>query len=272
MESALITIFIMNACQESNGFSLIEVMVALVLSLILLAGFVQVFLSQRQQYQVQSAMAAIQENGRAAITLLSNAIHEAGYLGCLSLSENTVIQSSEAIKKTLVNKQDALVVQHMSSQTNALTEDMKQNNRLLLGLYPRYKKGEQLIISDCVHSELFQIEKVSISKRFNQQWITSTKALKNRYYQFADLGSFMRHTFYIKKTTRRDLAGRPIHAMYVRGVNKRAHELIEGVDSMKLQISNTQPQQVHIDLQMNAPAANNPQHFSTSISTRTHAA
>jgi type IV pilus assembly protein PilW len=65
-----------------GGFSLVEVMVALVAGLALAAGIGQVFLSSKQTYQVQDQLSRLQENGRFAIDLLAHAVRMAGSLGC----------------------------------------------------------------------------------------------------------------------------------------------------------------------------------------------
>ena len=52
-------------CQR--GFTLVELMVALAVSLLLLAGVIQVYLSSKQAYRVQDNVARIQESGRLAM-------------------------------------------------------------------------------------------------------------------------------------------------------------------------------------------------------------
>lgn len=65
-----------------GGFSLVEIMVALVAGLALAAGIGQVFLSSKQTYQVQDQLSRLQENGRFAIDLLAHEARMAGSLGC----------------------------------------------------------------------------------------------------------------------------------------------------------------------------------------------
>lgn len=65
-----------------RGFSLVEIMVALVAGLALAAGIGQIFLSTKQTYQVQDQLSRLQENGRFAIDLLAHAVRMAGSLGC----------------------------------------------------------------------------------------------------------------------------------------------------------------------------------------------
>ena len=64
-----------------RGFSLVELMVSLVITLILLAGIGQIFLSSKKSYTLQDSLARIQESGRYAMDVLSQDLRRAGYWG-----------------------------------------------------------------------------------------------------------------------------------------------------------------------------------------------
>ena len=64
---------------RSRGFTLIEIMVALLLGLVVLGGVAQVFISTRQAVRIQQASSRMQENGRNAIALLARYIRMSGY-------------------------------------------------------------------------------------------------------------------------------------------------------------------------------------------------
>jgi type IV pilus assembly protein PilW len=64
------------------GLSLIELMVALVLGLLLSAGVVTIFISAKQDYQLQDAVSQVQENGRFSLEFLANDIRMAGFSQC----------------------------------------------------------------------------------------------------------------------------------------------------------------------------------------------
>lgn len=76
-----------------RGFSLVELMVALVVSLLLLAGVIQVYLSSKQAYRVQDNIARIQENGRLAIAFVSRYLRLAGYRPYLQISADQTFPS-----------------------------------------------------------------------------------------------------------------------------------------------------------------------------------
>lgn len=67
---------------DQRGITLIEIMVALTLSLILTLGVGQIFQASRQTYRLQEAQGRLQENGRLALEVLAEDIRQAGYMGC----------------------------------------------------------------------------------------------------------------------------------------------------------------------------------------------
>ncbi len=67
---------------RSHGFTIVEMMVALVLGVIVLAGISQVFMKTKRASAFQDELARMQENSRYAIQLLNKEIRNAGYLGC----------------------------------------------------------------------------------------------------------------------------------------------------------------------------------------------
>lgn len=82
----------MNRCANRNlyqyrwstvsGFSLIELMVALGISLFLIAGIGYVYTGSKQTYRVQDQLSRLQENGRLALEYLARDVRMAGYWGC----------------------------------------------------------------------------------------------------------------------------------------------------------------------------------------------
>ena len=68
--------------KHQHGFSLIELMVALVIGLLLLSAVLQLFLSSRQTFRVQQALGQIQQESRFAFDMLSRELRMIGYQGC----------------------------------------------------------------------------------------------------------------------------------------------------------------------------------------------
>ena len=67
---------------RSRGFSMIELMVALVLGLILMAGVISVYTTNKKSYSLNIALGQVQESGRFAFNYLEPPIRMAGFFGC----------------------------------------------------------------------------------------------------------------------------------------------------------------------------------------------
>jgi type IV pilus assembly protein PilW len=63
-----------------HGFTLVEIMVAITLSLILIAGVLQIYLSSKESFRIQSELARLQENQRIAIEFLQRDISKTGFV------------------------------------------------------------------------------------------------------------------------------------------------------------------------------------------------
>lgn len=71
---------------KQNGLSIIEVMVALALSLVITVGLTQIFTSSSQSFRVAEASARTQEVGRLALSVIGREIRNTSYWGCLGES------------------------------------------------------------------------------------------------------------------------------------------------------------------------------------------
>ena len=69
--------------RHSRGFGLIELMIALVLSLIVVLGVVQIFIAAKNTYISQSAAAVMQEDARFVLSKMVQEIRMVGMFGCL---------------------------------------------------------------------------------------------------------------------------------------------------------------------------------------------
>lgn len=62
-----------------QGFTLVEIMVAVTISLLLLAGVMQIFLSSKASYNLQNGISRLHENARFASDIMARSIGIAGY-------------------------------------------------------------------------------------------------------------------------------------------------------------------------------------------------
>jgi type IV pilus assembly protein PilW len=71
----------------SRGLSLVELMIALVISMVLLLGVSMLYLDSRKTDKLAEALARIQETGRLAMDVMANDLRMAGYQGCMKSGE-----------------------------------------------------------------------------------------------------------------------------------------------------------------------------------------
>ncbi|QKT04350.1 PilW family protein [Ectothiorhodospiraceae bacterium 2226] len=83
----------MSCRTRQAGVSLVEILIALTLSLILMAGVLQVLSHTKRTYTLQDALARVQENGRFAIEVLGRDLRMAGYLGCNGRALDQVVNT-----------------------------------------------------------------------------------------------------------------------------------------------------------------------------------
>jgi type IV pilus assembly protein PilW len=64
---------------RQHGFSLVELSIAILIALFLLAGLVTMVMGTRRTNATQSALSQLQDNQRVAMTLITNIVQKAGY-------------------------------------------------------------------------------------------------------------------------------------------------------------------------------------------------
>jgi len=68
--------------KPSAGFTLIELMVAMLLGLIVIGGVVSVFLANQRSYRTNQALSDVQDGSRIAFEMMARDIRDAGLTGC----------------------------------------------------------------------------------------------------------------------------------------------------------------------------------------------
>ncbi|WIO73645.1 PilW family protein [Porticoccaceae bacterium LTM1] len=86
------------APKNCKGFSLVELMVALVLGLLLSAGIINIYIDSRRNFNFEEEAARLQENGRYAINLLKSNLTQAGFFGGMT----NKLASAQSVTKDCV--------------------------------------------------------------------------------------------------------------------------------------------------------------------------
>ncbi|HEX7342314.1 MAG TPA: PilW family protein [Rhodanobacteraceae bacterium] len=77
---------VLSRVSHSHGFTLVELMVAMLLGLIVIAGVSSVFLANLRSYHTNTALSDVQSNARIAFELMARDVRQAGLTGCNSMS------------------------------------------------------------------------------------------------------------------------------------------------------------------------------------------
>jgi len=87
----------MKRLSRQAGISLVEILVALVISLFLLAGIVQVYTGNRATFAFTNGLAEIQESGRFALDLMSQDLRLSGEWGCIGFDPDDTTNINDTL-------------------------------------------------------------------------------------------------------------------------------------------------------------------------------
>jgi len=87
----------MKRLSKQMGISLVEILVALVISVFLLGGIVQVYLGNKTTFAFTSALAEVQENGRFALDTMGQDLRLTNQWGCVSFDPDDTDNINDAL-------------------------------------------------------------------------------------------------------------------------------------------------------------------------------
>ena len=91
----------MKYLNRQMGISLVEILVALVISLFLLGGIVQVYVGNKTTFAFTNALAEIQENGRFALDSMSQDLRLANQWGCIEFDPDDTDNINDTLDVSL---------------------------------------------------------------------------------------------------------------------------------------------------------------------------
>ncbi|MBY0544899.1 MAG: PilW family protein [Gammaproteobacteria bacterium] len=236
----------------SRGFSLLEIMISLSLSLFIFMGVYEVFNSVKQSYDYIQGLAIIGENGQLATYFLMRDLAQAGYAGCRKISadfpfmdhnntgvsaetlvhgytQQTLLSTESSIKKNMVPDSSVVSVQFMSSKTAYLNQPVKAGaSWLSVDNSDLFKDGDSVLMANCLKADLIKL--VSVGNNSVQ-----ANVKLNHYLPGSLVGKWQDEWFYVAKTGRFNSMKQPITALYVHPLSGRDEELVEYVSDMHAQ-------------------------------------
>jgi type IV pilus assembly protein PilW len=243
-----------NTRRRQDGFSLVELMIGLVISVATVGGIFSIYLNATQSQNFTQANSRVQESGRFAMEYLSRDIRMIGYRGCVSntapitnvvatnipvgynplqlelagyeiktnWSTDTPFANATAISNRIRTGTHAISVSRMASLGAQLAENLSDNAANIkintssnLGL----KKLDIIYISDCANADIFSITNIPIK---NNGITTITHAtgtntsnnLSKAYQSNANIAKYQSHLYFVGDTTRKNSLGATIYALY----------------------------------------------------------
>lgn len=106
---------------KQQGMTLIEILIAMLLGVFLLAGVLQIFLNTKQTYRMQEGLSRLQENGRFAMEFISQDVRMTGFFGCLSNNFSMANVENELADQTNFAWDISLPLMGYNDVTNTFT-------------------------------------------------------------------------------------------------------------------------------------------------------
>lgn len=122
-----------SSTRRHRGFTLIELMVALLLGLIVIGGVASVFLANQQTYRTNNALGDVQDSARLAVELLAHDVRNAQLTGCNNNARFTnVLTNGPANSGTdwWANWGNAIVGYAGGTDDPAITSGTAETNRV----------------------------------------------------------------------------------------------------------------------------------------------
>jgi type IV pilus assembly protein PilW len=171
--------FVNRFAKKPKGFTLIEIMIAMIIGLFLMGGVLQLFNGMRESSRLQEQAAYIQENGRLGIELLAKEIRNADYWGCTDASQvgsviNTDVSAGydpdlhgapgangggvNGTNNTGLNGSDTIVLRGLNSDNDIrVNKDQPQSATIQADSVGSLVRGDVVMITNCKGGDIFQV-------------------------------------------------------------------------------------------------------------------
>jgi len=189
------------AGKREGGFTLVELMIAMLLSLFLLGSITYVVVNSNKNYNTTDSLARLQENARFAMEFITRDLRRAGYLGCsgdvdtvnstlkgkaygggggLAINGLEGIENMDAGTSTWlpsktvatfstdlppVNGSDAFAARYLdlNNPTGVVKEMPNESAVIFVNPGHEIKEGDIIAVSDCQSADIMQVTHVNDS-------------------------------------------------------------------------------------------------------------
>lgn len=161
---------------HSEGFTLTELMVAMVIGLLLMGGLVTLMVNSKKNYAQQDYSARLQENARFAVQFLSYDIRMAGYYGCSNEIENDNVPAISPVENGAYPDEVTITYGEPRDPGDEVTiasgyDPYGAPNTLVLSSVPgEWNVDDELVIGDCGSASVATIDTITTAS--NQVVVT----------------------------------------------------------------------------------------------------
>lgn len=247
---------------RQQGFSLVELMVAMTIGFIVVAAVGYVYLSSRQSFRLTDSMSRMQENGRLAIETLARDVRMAGYVGCGNLKNATINTIANApvpvmsMATAITGEDSGAAVANYAGTTitraagdtisvmgafgggvNLVGNLVPSNANIQINGNPyNFAVGDVLMVTNCTNADIFRPTTVSTGGSVTMSHSNATNT-GNRVGTYGPDGVVLRmdrFTYFIGFNTATNK-----RALYrtnlAKGVPEDTVELVEDVEDMQIE-------------------------------------
>lgn len=251
-----------------SGFSLVEMMVAMLIGLLIIGSVIQIFLANNQTYRLNESQMRTQENGRFAINTLQYELRQAGFrCGCQAPVKNLLNETHADYNAAFFdlnnavqgwnNEQggapddyrtdtDVIVIKHAANITGLTASENTADSAAVINLTTASDilQGSIIVVSDFENCDIFQNTSNENAHNLNRgpgaggaapgnKSPASTNRFSKAYKDDLNIFTFTSHLYYIGDGDNGQPALRRVS--YDRGTETPSNdELVEGVRDMQI--------------------------------------
>lgn len=263
----------MNTQRKTRGFSITELMIAMLIGLFLMGGIMTIMLNSKRAYNVQSDLARLQESGRMATDFMARDMRMVGYFGCGGTLQN--IGGSGFVKLRAadglgLNGSDVLVIGFMDTSNSSFRVihcPAEQRGTVACPNPPAalaptpltagtmsftgpgmIESGDRVVVSDCSGARIYNVTNiataggnstVTLASGLNRDYDNGLDAASQSY--GAEMRRLVQYRYFVATNAQggvslfRDRNSNPNAALDITAAN--AEELVEGVEAMQLRFA-----------------------------------
>lgn len=271
------------------GFSLIELMTAMVIGILLLTAAVGMFITNNRIYREQNEMGQLQENARFAMSLIVKDIRSVAFVGCadditkvtnnltnvtdLTLNSFSVSATSDLIEgsenganwqpsnstsavanmitTTDAIPSDGITVRHLEATSVPVTAAMGAiADPLTTAVGNGFAQGDYLVVADCGGADIFRVTNADASTTGTVRHVTGTNNTTSSFSRvYSTTASIYRLTN--RRYFIRNSTTGSGSALWRESLTGM-EELVEGVESMQVLYGEDTNTDFIVDLYVNA--------------------